>query len=198
MYLSTNSVSFICQNIELKNKKFIEVLMNSRIIQLDLLRGVAVILMVMQHLQSWLWEKNWVSYSITFPENPIMLIINFMGNFAAPLFLILAGSGAVLLFEKPELKKNDFLKRGLFIIASGYLLNLLAPGWFKPGSWYILHTIGTGIILAPLLIRLKIPYLLFASVFILATAPFLQTLLNTPLGIGNNFMNLKVIFFKKA
>lgn len=163
--------------------------MTSRIIQLDALRGFAVILMVMQHLQSWLWEKNWVSYSLTFPENPIMLIINFSGNFAAPLFLILAGSGAVLLFEKPGIKKIEFLKRGLFIIASGYLLNLLAPGWFKPGSWYILHTIGTGIILAPLLIRLKIPYLLFASVSILAAAPFLQTLLNTPLGIGNNFMN---------
>jgi len=163
--------------------------MESRINQLDIVRGFAVILMVQQHLISWLWEIRWVSYSITFPEYPVMLSMNFLGNLAAPLFLILAGTGVVLLSEKPVLGKYEFLKRGLFIIVSGYLLNILSPHWFSPGSWYILHTIGIGIILAPFFIRLRILYLLFLSLSVIAAAPLIMTFLNTPLNMGNNFMN---------
>lgn len=163
--------------------------MESRIHQLDALRGFAVILMVQQHLISWLWEKNWVSYSITFPEYPVMLSLNFLGNFAAPFFLILAGTGSAILSEKSVIKKNEFIKRGLFIIFSGYLLNILSPHWFSPGSWYILHTIGIGMILSPLFVKLKISYLISLSICIIAAAPLIQTILNTPLNIGNNFMN---------
>lgn len=163
--------------------------MKSRIHQLDALRGFAVILMVQQHLVSWLWEKNWVSYSITFPEYPVMLTLNFFGNFAAPLFLLLSGTGAFLLSEKSEIKKIEFLKRGLFIISSGYLLNILSPHWFGPLSWYILHTIGIGIILAPFFIKLRILYLLVLSISVFASAPLMQTFQNIPLNIGNNFMN---------
>jgi uncharacterized membrane protein len=163
--------------------------MNARINQLDTLRGFAVILMVQQHLISWLWEKNWVSYSITFPEYPVMLTLNFFGNFAAPLFLLLAGTGAVFLSEKSEIKKFEFIKRGLFIILAGYLLNIFSPHWFTPGSWYILHTIGVGIVLAPFFIRLRILYLLVLSLSVIAAAPLMQTFLNIPLNIGNNFMN---------
>jgi uncharacterized membrane protein len=163
--------------------------MNLRINQLDALRGFAVILMVQQHLISWLWEVRWVSYSLTFPEYPVMMILNFFGNFAAPLFLLLSGTGAFLLFEKTEIRKFEFLKRGLFIISSGYLLNILSPHWFSPGSWYILHTIGIGIILAPFFIRLRILYLLVLSLSVIAAAPLIMTFLNTPLNMGNNFMN---------
>jgi len=163
--------------------------MIERINYLDSLRGLAVIFMVQQHLQSWLWDKKWISYSITFPDHPVMLSFNFMGNFAAPVFLIVAGAGSAILNEKVILTKHENLKRGLFILLCGYILNIVSPHWFVPGSWYILHTIGIAIILSPLVMKLKNLYLFIISAFIFFLSPLFQTWLNTPLMIGNDQMN---------
>lgn len=167
--------------------------MRSRIVFIDSLRGAAVILMVQQHLISWLWDKKWISYSITFPEHPVMLSLNFMGNFAAPLFLLLAGAGAAILYTELESESvtvlKEFLKRGIFILLCGYALNILSPHWFRAGSWYILHTIGISIILAPLLLRLGNAALALITSVTLILPAFIQTLLNTPLMTGDSFMN---------
>jgi uncharacterized membrane protein len=163
--------------------------MNPRIPFIDSLRGLAVIFMIQQHLLSWLWEKKWISYAITFHEHPVMLTINFMGNFAAPLFLILAGTGAAMLGNKPGISKSEFIKRGTFILLCGYALNYFSPHWFRPGSWYVLHTIGISIIISPLLMRLKTVYLIIISLFIIIIPGFIQTWLNTPLMTGDSFMN---------
>lgn len=165
------------------------IFMNRRIPFIDSLRGLAVIFMIQQHLVAWLWEKKWISYSITLPDHPVMLTINFMGNFAAPLFLLLAGAGSSMLKEKPEISLKEFFKRGVYIIFCGYALNLLSPHWFRPGSWYVLHTIGISIIISPILMRLKTVYLIFISLFIIIIPGFIHTFLNTPLMTGDSFMN---------
>lgn len=163
--------------------------MNTRIKSIDSLRGIAVILMVQQHLLAWLWEKKWISYAITFPEHPVMLTINFMGNFAAPLFLLLAGTGSGILREKQGLSRYEYLKRGAFILLCGYALNILSPHWFAPWSWYVLHAIGISIIISPLLMRINTVYLAIFSLMIIIIPAFIQTWLNTPLMAGDNFMN---------
>ncbi len=163
--------------------------MKSRIPFIDSLRGLAVIFMIQQHLLSWLWGKKWISYAITFPDHPVMLSMNFMGNFAAPLFLLLAGAGVTILNNKPGISKSEFIKRGIFILLCGYALNILSPHWFMPGSWYVLHTIGISIIISPLLMRLKTVYLILISLFIIIIPAFIQTRLNTPLMAGDTFMN---------
>ncbi len=167
--------------------------MRSRIIYIDSLRGAAVIFMVQQHLLVWLWNKKWISYSITFPEHPVMLTLNFIGNFAAPLFLLLAGTGAAILYSGPEAGRSpvmkEFLKRGIFILLCGYALNLLSPHWFRPGSWYILHTIGISIIVAPLLLMLSTAILSAIASVTLILPAFIQTWMTTPLMTGDSFMN---------
>ncbi|HOP64895.1 MAG TPA: heparan-alpha-glucosaminide N-acetyltransferase domain-containing protein [Spirochaetota bacterium] len=162
--------------------------MNKRIPYIDSLRGLAVLFMVQQHLIAWLWDKKWISYSITFPEHPVMLSLNFAGNFAAPIFILLAGTGAALLEEK-RTRKTEYFRRGLFILLCGYALNILSPHWFRPGSWYVLHTIGFSIIIAPLLLRFKNSYLLPLAVLIIIIPGFIRTWLQTPLTTGNSFMN---------
>ena len=163
--------------------------MNERINYLDSLRGLAVILMVQQHLLSWLWDKKWIAYALTFPDHPFMLAFNFMGNFAAPVFLIVAGTGSAILNEKVILSKHENLKRGLFVLLCGYVLNIVSPHWFVPGSWYVLHTIGIAIILSPFLMKLENLYLIIISALIISFSPLFQTWLNTPLMIGNDQMN---------
>ncbi len=161
--------------------------MSDRIKYLDALRGLAVILMVQQHLQNWLWNKQWISYSYTFPEHPIMLSLNFLGNFSAAIFLIVAGFGSAILYNNTS--KVQFLKRGIFILLCGYLLNVITPYWFKPGSWYILHTMGIAVIISPLLNKMKTTGLLILFALFIVTPAFIQTLLNTSLMLGNDSMN---------
>lgn len=163
--------------------------MDERIKCIDAYRGLAVILMVQQHLQNWLWYKQWLSYGVTFTEHPFMLTLNFIGNFPAAMFLISAGVGSAILYDNRTASRYDFFKRGLFILLCGYLLNLLSPHWFKPGSWYILHTIGVSIIFAPLLNRIRNIWLILISIILITAPAFIQTWLNTPLLLGNEYMN---------
>jgi len=160
-----------------------------RIPYIDSLRGLAVIFMVQQHLLSWLWNKTWYSYSLSFNEHPIALSLNFFGNFAAPLFLLIAGTGACSMWEHPGVTTVSYLKRGLFILLCGYFLNLATPHWFSIGSWYILHTIGISLVIAPLLFLVGTRLLLLIMSVLLILPAFIQTWLSIPLITGNNFMN---------
>jgi uncharacterized membrane protein len=117
-----------------------------------------------------------------------MLTLHFLGWFAAPLFVILAGTGAAIMSESKR-PASDYVKRGLMIIVCGYILNFITPNWFKPGSWYILHTIGLSIIIAPVLLKLKNIFLIIIIFFLLLIPPLLQTWLNTSLLPGNTDMN---------
>lgn len=162
--------------------------MKKRLVYLDSLRGIAVILMIQQHLQSWLWNEQWFSYSLTFHEHPYMLSLNFLGNFSAAIFLLSSGSGSVILSENNP-GKYEFFKRGIFILLCGYLLNIISPHWFKPGSWYILHTIGFSIIIFPLIKMIKKPVLILLSIAIILISAVIQTVLTTPLFISNVYMN---------
>lgn len=163
--------------------------MQERIRYIDSLRGLAVVFMVQQHILFWTWEKHWLSFSLTFPEHPVMLSIYFAGGFSAPLFLMLAGAGAVFLYREKSPSASEYFKRGMFIFLCGCLLNILAPQWFRPWSWYILHTIGLGIMLFPVLNRLSAVKLILLSAGILAVTVLVQTRLKTPLMLGNNYMN---------
>lgn len=163
--------------------------MQKRIQYIDSLRGLAVIFMVQQHILFWTWEKHWLSFSLTFPEHPVMLSLYFAGSFAAPLFLMLAGAGAYFLYRDQGPSATEYLKRGLFILLCGYLLNVLASHWFRPGSWYVLHTMGIAVMLLPVLNRLSSAKLVMLSAAVLVISALLPTWLKTPLMLGNIYMN---------
>jgi uncharacterized membrane protein len=163
--------------------------MQKRIQYIDSLRGLAVIFMVQQHILFWTWEKHWLSFSLTFPEHPVMLSLYFAGSFAAPLFLMLAGAGAVFLYRGQSPSAAEYFKRGLFILLCGYLLNFLAWQWFRHGSWYVLHTIGIAIMLFPVLNRFSSVKLILLSIAALLLSALIQTWLKTPLMLGNIYMN---------
>lgn len=162
--------------------------MEERIKYIDAFRGLAVIFMVQQHLQNWLWYKQWLSYGVTFPQHPFMLSLNFLGNFPAAMFLLSAGIGSAILYDN-NAGRLDFFKRGLFILLCGYLLNVISLHWFKPGSWYILHTIGIAVIISPLLNRIRNSGLIILSIILITAPAFIQTWLNTPMLLGNDHMN---------
>lgn len=148
---------------------------------IDALRGIAVLLMVQQHLGVWLWNVPVMPLWELFTAHPLMMGMNFSGLLAAPLFVSLAGFGSVYLHAKTERPFRVFAVRGALVIFFGYILNFLTPHWFNPGSWFVLHCIGFFLIAAPALLRLNTGYLVILYPVIFGTAVLGQHVLGTPL-----------------
>jgi uncharacterized membrane protein len=157
-----------------------------RIAGLDILRGIAVILMVQQHTGFWFWN-NKGSMAASMGEYPLMVIINGLGGLAAPLFILLAGTGSAL-FASAGAKPAIFIKRGIIILIFGYILNFLTPSWFSPGSWYVLHLIGAGLILIPLLLKVPDKVLFIITGAIIAATPLLLAFFNLSRYFSNEMM----------
>ncbi len=154
---------------------------SGRIAMVDALRGLAVALMVQQHLGVWLWKEPMMPVWSHFIRHPLMVGCNLTGLLAAPLFVTLAGFGAELAGEKIPHAGMVLARRGIAVILVGYLLNFAAPHWFTPSSWFVLHLIGFSLLLAPLLSRLPAPGLLLLYPLVFALTALAQGLLGTPL-----------------
>lgn len=152
--------------------------MRDRVTSIDALRGIAVLLMVEQHLGYWLWKPP--PGMIDFYDYPFLLSFNALGGFAAPIFVTLAGLGMVFFEERHERVDSILVRRGCIILLMGYLLNLITPSWFSCGSWYVLHMIGFALIIAPLFRRLNTSMLIVIGVVVLIATVFMQNALGTP------------------
>jgi uncharacterized membrane protein len=142
------------------------------------LRGLAVVLMVEQHLGIWLTAVHRVRGGLL----PLVMGFNMLGGAAAPLFVFLAGVSAAL---ATQLSGAAFVRRALALGLCGFLLNLACPSWFSPGSFYVLHLIACFWLLAPSLRRLRAGWLLAPFVLVLLLTLAAQTWLKTPPLLGN-------------
>lgn len=123
----------------------------NRYIELDLLRTLAILLMIIYHIaydlqmmygwglglfESWGWTS--------------------LRQGTASLFLLLVGASFAISWNRtPHYKK--YLKRGLGVIACGMLVSA-ATYWWEPETYVrfgILHMIGVSILLLPLFTRMK-------------------------------------------
>lgn len=118
---------------------------NARLNFLDGLRGLAVALMVINHASRWIlsagagFREQWIYFTVTL---------------SAPIFLFLVGFCLKLSFEAVKDKLTDrqivfkYLRRGVFIIFSGYIFNWLVFADESILSGKVLHSIGASIILS--------------------------------------------------
>lgn len=125
--------------------------------EIDLLRGIAVIMMIIFHF---LYDLNYFNiYSIDFQSRYFQAYI-YVG---ATIFIMLVGVSLSLSFSKAEgllIKRETQLKyigRGLKIFLLGLLITLIS--WFYFGEGFIifgaLHCIGLSIILAVPFLRFR-------------------------------------------
>lgn len=154
---------------------------------LDALRGVAVFLMIEQHVGIWLWRGpdpgRW------FGDYPVLVAFNALGGMAAPLFVTLAGTGSAL-FIASERPRTDvtLVRRGLVLMLFGYVLNLATPSWFSWGSWFVLHMMGFAMATTPLWRRLATPALLGLGLLAFVAMVIVQSALHTPFLLDNEAM----------
>lgn len=164
---------------------------SGRLLGLDALRGIAVFLMIEQHLGVWLWEGPRAGQSMA--HYPGLLVFNALGGGAAPAFVTLAGIGSSLLAIKRERRGDNpdvtLLTRGLVLLAFGYLLSLLTPSWFSYRSWFVLHLMGVGMMSMPLWRRLPTGVVLGVGLAVLASTGVLQAAVGVPLELDNRYMS---------
>jgi uncharacterized membrane protein len=160
---------------------------SSRLFGLDALRGVAVLLMIEQHMGIWLWKGPDPGRSHF--DYPLLAGFNALGGGAAPLFVTLAGIGSSLMITKRQRSGRPvdltLIRRGLVLMAFGLLLNLMTPSWFTWRSWFVLHLMGFGMLITPALRRLPTRALVLLALAILVATPAVQIALKTPLDLSN-------------
>jgi uncharacterized membrane protein len=147
---------------------------------IDALRGLAVLLMITQHVAYWFGVLG---------AKRVILVTGALGGLAAPIFVTLSGVGlAFTIHRHAEQCDRLLILRGALLVGFGYLMNLLTPSWFSPLSWYVLHLIGTAMILAPLLRRASDPWMLVLIGLCLIATVGVQNLLDTPPRLFNEDM----------
>jgi uncharacterized membrane protein len=158
-----------------------------RMLGLDALRGIAVLLMIEQHLGVWLWVGPGKGETMT--DYPGLLAFNALGGGAAPAFVTLAGIGSSLLVSKRASPDRSLILRGLVVMGFGYLLSFLTPSWFDwRNSWFVLHLMGFGMLTTPLWRRLPSSALLGVALLVLAATGPMQAWLDVPLELNNEYM----------
>jgi uncharacterized membrane protein len=150
-----------------------------RLTNLDALRGIAVLLMIEQHVGIWLWRGP--GRGETYADHPFLVGFNAFGGFGGPLFFLLAGAGSALLARRADPATDlRLLKRGVLVLLLGYAMNFAAPSWFSWGSWFALHLMGFGIAISFVLRRLSDAELLLVATITMLAAPLMQAWLQTP------------------
>ncbi|KIG16042.1 membrane protein [Enhygromyxa salina] len=162
-----------------------------RLLGLDALRGIAVFLMIEQHLGVWLWRGLDKGETMV-GDHLGLLVFNALGGGAAPAFVTLAGIGSSLLVHKRAASGAaldlTLAKRGVAVIGFGYLLSFLTPSWFSIHTWFVLHLMGFGMLLTPALRRLPSAALLGLGLAVLLLTGWVQATLEVPISLVNEYM----------
>jgi uncharacterized membrane protein len=139
--------------------------MSARYPELDLLRSLAILSMILYHL---LYDlTSFYGYHIDLDHGGWWL----MARVTANCFLFLVGISFAISYNRTEASKRTFkyIKRGLIVLGCGYLVSI-ATYIADPLTYVrfgILHLIGVAILLLPFFIRLKYWNLLIAIIIIL-------------------------------
>jgi uncharacterized membrane protein len=120
-------------------------MMGERLAYLDALRGMALVLMVVNHTaRYWIGpEIGWTRYHLIYVTTSV----------AGPIFLFLVGFVLPLSFDTAKRPGLKYARRALGMVTAGYVLNVLV---FSQDSWMagnVLHTIGLAILFATPLLR---------------------------------------------
>ena len=175
----------------------------NRLLPLDLLRGLLMILMALDHANFHIAQQHslgeyWGGPFPTF-STPLHFLVRFVTHFSAPGLFFTMGIGMIL-FASSRRKKGwreseiwlHFLLRGLILIGLQVILNY-GQAWSVAGSrallWYVgvLAALGAGMILCIPLLRLKPIYLAGISLGLFIIMEFLTP---DPVLWGRNFNNL--------
>lgn len=150
-----------------------------RLHSIDLLRTVAIVIMVLVH-----FAENLSGISLAEPWTPVRWRLEGLG---APMFAFLTGISYGLWLRGMERKgKSDgvisrvTVRRGLFLAGLGFVFNILV--WLPEDTfnWDVLTMLGSSLLVLNLARRLPLVVPLFFCVMAFALSPVLRTVADYP------------------
>ncbi len=171
----------------------------TRIIELDALRGLVIILMILDHTRDFFHNLTLSGFN---PLNldyttPIFFLTRWVTHLCAPAFIIIAGFSAFLWFDrKKEKSKKDL---SIYLFSRGLLLvfleiTIVSFSWsfnFNIITFQIIWALGISMIFLSLLIFLKPVFNLIFSLLFL----FFQEIIS--IFFNNHFSEIiNIIFFR--
>jgi uncharacterized membrane protein len=133
-----------------------------RIFSIDLLRGLVMILMALDHVRDYFHEDAFLHEPLDLSTTtPFLFFTRFITHYCAPVFIFLAGVSAYLMgLKKSKTELSSFLiKRGLWLILLE--VTIITFGWtFNPFYnvfvFQVIWAIGMSMVVMGLMVRL--PY----------------------------------------
>jgi uncharacterized membrane protein len=138
---------------------------NKRDLTIDILRGIAIFTMLC---------ANVIGYVSPTSVHPLW--IRFYGSFAAPLFILLAGYVATMGLQLKNYPFTYFLKRGLMVILTAVLIDVLIWKIFPFTTFDVLYVIGLSLILIYFFNKHSLVVKSIIIVLLFGCAPILQYL----------------------
>ncbi|HDQ16321.1 MAG TPA: DUF1624 domain-containing protein [Bacteroidetes bacterium] len=165
-------------NIRWKKKKKLN---SERFVEIDIIRGLAILLMVLGHF---LWDLD---YFNVLPIN--RGVYSALQAFVPQTFFLIVGIGVIISYKRRKLTpKNEkkyfkyLIFRGLKVLGLGVLLTFLSLIFIPktPIFFGVLHCIGLSIVMCVPFIMFKRYSFIFAVFFILIGCLFSQMLVTNP------------------
>jgi uncharacterized membrane protein len=135
----------------------------TRIASIDMLRGVAMIIMALDHTREFFSSARFSPEDLHHTSEP-MFITRLVTHFCAPIFFLLAGTGAYLSFSTSRSKSKMslfLLTRGLWLVFLE--LTVLRFGWnftfSSPSLLQVMWALGWSMFFMALLVWLPAPLL---------------------------------------
>lgn len=149
-----------------------------RISAIDSLRGLIMLLMLVDHVRETIYLHKQVSDPMLIEQtDPALFFTRFSAHFCAPIFVFLAGLSAWLYANpggRTDMRRDAtgfLIKRGIFLIVLELtLINFAWTGAFPAPIWYlqVIWVIGLSMIVLGLLHKLPLAFLFSLGLLIVA------------------------------
>ncbi|MHA2227219.1 MAG: DUF1624 domain-containing protein [Candidatus Hodarchaeales archaeon] len=193
-------------NTQIKTDQGLKSITSYRITAIDIVRGLAIVLMALDHSSSY-WNKGrffgefWNWGRPEFLPDLLQFLIRFVTHWCAPTFVFLAGTSLALSEAKRlenGISQNDITKhlviRGLILL----LIEWTLIAWlFEAGPFYfgVLATIGVSFIFFAIARRLKSKIILGFSLILLLDDIFAEFIWNPLFQPGYHPVTLSIFYF---
>lgn len=146
---------------------------NRRIESIDLLRGIVIIIMTLDHVRDFFHADAYLFDPTDLSKtNPLLFLTRIITHYCAPIFIFLAGTSAYQVGQKKGISglSSYLLKRGIWLIILE--LTVMNIAWFfNPNfgiiSFQVIGAIGLSMVLLSAIVYLPMPWIIAGSLIMI-------------------------------